>query len=140
MITTAAKMAGDWWAARLHERYADKREAFAANVAMRVDQAMRGEYYWDWWGNRHDGDGTRGRSIYTEFDYDPQDLLIAAFIEVIGDKSWEWKDAMPIKHGLRIYPHMLCPKEGYGNLTPSIPVPSPAVQHLPSDDTEGGAA
>lgn len=136
-ITTAAKMAGDWWASRLHERYADKREAFAEAVAVRVDQELRGECYWDWWGERKEGQG-RPNTAEIEFDYDPHYLLHEVFTEVIGTPHWEWKDAMPIKHHLWVHPHELRPKAGYGNWVSSIPVPS-SVQHLPADDTEGGA-
>jgi hypothetical protein len=119
--TPAAKMAGNWWASLLHERYADKREAFAAAVAVRVDQELRGDCYWDWWGKRQEGQ-SRPDTAEIEFDYDPHYLLVEVFEEVIGGCPWEWKDAMPIKHHLWVHSDRLRPKAGYGEWVRDIPV------------------
>ncbi len=119
--TPAAKMAGDWWASLLRERYADKREAFAAAVAVRVDQELRGDCYWDWWGKRQEGQ-SRPNTAEIEFDYDPHYLLVEVFEEVIGGSQWEWKDAMPIKHHLWVHSDRLRPKAGYGQWVRDIPV------------------
>lgn len=111
--TQAAKMAGDWWSSLLDDRYADKRGAFAEAVALRVDQEMRGECHWDWWGKRQEGQG-RAEAAEIEFDYDPHYLLHEVFAEVIGGAQGEWKDAMPIKHHMIVKPNQLRPKAGYG--------------------------
>lgn len=126
--TTTAKMAGDWWATRLHERYADKREAFAAAVAVRVDQELRGECYWDWWGERKEGKG-RNNTAEIEFDYDPHFLLHEVFAEIIGGNEWEWKDAMPIKLHMWVQPDLLRPKDGYGKWVSDILVPATEETH-----------
>lgn len=122
-IEIAAKMAGQWWADRLTDEHADKRDAFAAAVAIRVAQEIRGECHWDWFGEKKDGGGGRGMSR-TEFDYDPHYLLIEVFAEVIGGRFFDWKTCMPYKRSLDVYADRLCPKDGYGNWVPDIPVPT----------------
>lgn len=119
---TAAKMAGEWWAARLHERYAEQRAAFAAAVERRTLQELCGECYWDSWGVRHEGAGYEKRSR-AENDYDPKDLLVEALREALpGESKWKLRDALPRKHELDVTPDRLKPKEGYGNWTAEIPV------------------
>ena len=55
-VQVAANMAGEWWAKRLSERYAEKRPALAKAVAERVAQALNGAAYFDWQGERIEGD------------------------------------------------------------------------------------
>lgn len=123
-IEIAAGMAGEWWAKRLAEQYADKRVAFAEAVAKRVLQELRGECYWDWHGERHEGRCYQDRSR-TENDYDPHNCLIPALAEALPDvPSYKLRDALPRKHTLDVYADKLKPKEGYGNWTADIPVPA----------------
>ena len=120
----AAKMAGEWWAQRLDDKYAGQRDAFSAAVAKRVEQELRGECYWDWFGIRIEGQGYEGRSE-TEFDYDPHNCLCEALAEAIPSMSvMDLKECLPRKHHLLIYANRLVPKEGYGNWTPDVPVPA----------------
>lgn len=125
-ISTAAKMAGDWWAERLDYTYADKREAFSAAVAALVEQALRGEFYWTWGEGKKPGDGIPVSYVETEVDYDPQGLLLDAVREVIDPECrgfcYSARDILPLKHSLDVKPEMLVPKEGYGNWTATIPV------------------
>jgi hypothetical protein len=121
-IELAAQAAGEWWADKLLGSFAEKREEFAAVVSDLVAQELRGECYYDWWGERQDGPGREGRSR-SEFDYDPHNLLCAAFAQVWPDsRSWDFKRAMPQKHSLDVTPTELEPKEGYGNWLDPIPV------------------
>ena len=123
-IEIAAGMAGEWWANRLAEQYADKRLEFAEAVAKRVLQELRGECYWDWHGERHEGRGYENRSV-TENDYDPHYCLIPALAEVLPDvPNYKLSDALPSKHTLDVYADKLKPKEGYGNWTADIRVPA----------------
>jgi hypothetical protein len=122
----AAQMAGQWWAARLAPEYAARREAFAAAVASRVLQELRGECYWDRQGKRHEGRGYADRS-FTEQDYDPLYCLIPALAETFPETPfWKLRNALPNKHVLDVYADRLRPKEGYGNWTAYIPVPPSA--------------
>lgn len=119
----AAKMAGEWWAERLHRKYAELRPAFAAAVETRVLQELRGECYWDWHGVRKEGVGHEDRS-FSENDYDPHNLLVEALSEALpGVPDWDLRNALPQKHTLDVTPEKLKPKEGYGNYTAEIPVP-----------------
>jgi hypothetical protein len=123
-IEAAAKMAGQWWAERLAEQYADKRPAFAKAVETRVLQELRGECYWDWHGERHEGRGYEDHSR-TENDYDPHNCLIPALAEALPDvSSYKLRDALPRKHTLDVYSDRLKPKKGYGNWTPDVRVPA----------------
>jgi hypothetical protein len=118
----AARLAGQWWAARLSDEFADHRSAFAASVEKHVLQELNGECYWDWFGERHDGVG-REDFCRTEHDYDPHYCLVPAMLEAIPDVPfWKLKSALPIKHCLNVCPDVLKPKEGYGNWTPNIRV------------------
>lgn len=120
----AAEMAGQWWAERLDNEYADKREAFAAAVEKRVLQELGGECYWDWHGEEHKGQG-RPERCTTEQDYDPHYCLIPALVEALpGVSTWKLRSALPNKHSLDVYADRLKPKEGYGNWTPEIQVPA----------------
>lgn len=122
-IEVAAKMAGEWWAARLAEQFADKRVAFAKAVETRVLQELRGECYWDWHGERHEGRGHKDR-CFTENDYDPHYCLIPALAEALpGVPAYKLHDALPRKHTLDVYADKMKPKEGYGSWTAHIPVP-----------------
>lgn len=119
---TAARMAGEWWAARLADEYAEQRPAFAAAVEKRVLQELRGECYWDRGGERKEGVGYKGRSC-TENDYDPLGLLGVALREALPDVPvWKLRNALLRKHSLDVTPDALEPKEGYGNWVPDIPV------------------
>ena len=119
----AAKMAGEWWAERLASKYAEHRPAFAAAVEKRVLQELRGECYWDWHGERHEGVGHKDRS-FTENDYDPHNCLIEALREALPDvPDYKLRTALPTKHTLDVTPVKLTPKEGYANYTAEIRVP-----------------
>lgn len=124
-MSAAAEMAGKWWADRLDERHADKREAFAAAVSTRIDDQFSGRAYWDWSG-RSEGDGKGTKVVRTSCDYDPQGLLLEAVREVIDPKCrgsmFSADGILPTKHGLDVYADHLRPKEGYGNWTEKIPV------------------
>jgi hypothetical protein len=120
----AAKMAGAWWAERLADEYAEARPAFAAAVEKRVLQELRGECYWDWHGERHDGVGYENRSR-TENDYDPHNCLIEALQEALPSvPAWRLRNALPNKRMLDVTPEKLTPKDGYGNYTAEIAVPA----------------
>jgi hypothetical protein len=122
-IALAAKMAGEWWAARLSDKWADKRTAFAAAVEKRVLQELRGECYWDWDGARHEGAGYEDHSR-TENDYDPHNCLIPALAEALPDvPDYRLRDALPHKHTLDVYADRMKPKEGYGNWAAEVRVP-----------------
>jgi hypothetical protein len=124
-LELAAKMAGEWWARRMADQYADKRPAFAKAVETRVLQELRGECYWDWRGNRHEGRGYADRSK-TENDYDPHNCLIPALFEALPNvPSYKLRTALPQKHILDVYADRLVPKEGYANWTAEIPVTRP---------------
>lgn len=116
----AAKMAGEWWAKRLAKDFAHARPVFAAAVEKRVLQELRGECYWERWGECHQGVGYEARS-FTEQDYDPMGLLIPALAEALPDvPTWKLRNALPNKHTLDVTADKLKPKEGYGNWTPEI--------------------
>lgn len=125
-LSTAALMAGQWWTDRLDDAHADKREAFAAAVSQRVQQALDGVFYWNWFGERSDGDGKPVDRVYTECDYDAHGLLLEAVREVIDpDNRGFWfsaRDILPQKHSLDVSRTSLQPKEGYGNWTDAIAV------------------
>jgi hypothetical protein len=127
-IQNAAAMMGKWWADRLNDQHADKREAFAAAVARRVEQSLRGEYYWSWHG-REDGNGTMPPFVRTDCDYDPQGLLLEAVVEAVDatcrGSGFSARGILPQKHELDLDTEawVLKPKEGYGNWTEDIPVP-----------------
>lgn len=108
-IEAAAKMAGEWWADRLDNAHAAKREEFAKAVANRTARALRED----------------GR-VRLECDYDPQDLLLEAVREVIAPDCsgvfFSARGILPQKHSLDVIPRLLQPKEGYGNWTAGIPV------------------
>lgn len=122
-LEAAAKMAGQWWAERLAEEYAEQRQAFAKAVERCVLQELRGECYWDWHGERHNGRGRGHGGVRITNDYDPHNCLIPALDEVFpGMPPWKASEALPRKHELTVYADRLEPKEGYGNWTAHIPV------------------
>ena len=128
-VQTAAKMAGDWWAERLSDKYADRRPALAAAVAQRVADTLNGAAYWDWLGVRCEGSGKPESQCRSECDYEPKGLLASAVAEVFHDmKRWELftstQDLFPRKHDLRVTREALHPKEGYGQWTAKIRVPA----------------
>lgn len=137
-IKTAAKMVGDWWAARLTVTHSDKREAFGAAVANLVERALRGSIAWEWRQEEREygkvsfmvqvpGDGKKLDHLNTEFDYDPDELLGDALQQVFGPalKVYELQNFLPRKHSLTILldKMLLEPKEGYGNWMAGIPIP-----------------
>jgi hypothetical protein len=127
-VDTAAKMAGQWWAERLADKYAERRPALAAAVASRVTQALTGAAYWDWTGERCDGRGKPQKYVSTECDYEPRGLLASAVGEVFNDMPptrlfTSMQDLFPRKHALAVSREALFPKEGYGNTTAPIRVP-----------------
>ena len=128
-VQTAAKMAGEWWAERLSDKYAERRPALAAAVAQRVADTLNGAAYWDWQGTRREGGGKPETQCHTECDYDPKGLLANAVSEVFSDmKPWQLfsstQDLFPRKHGLRVTREALHPKEGYGQWMAEIRVPA----------------
>ena len=131
-VSVSAKMAGEWWAERLSDKYVDKRAALAAAVATRVEQTLNGVAYWDWFGERVAGTGKPEASVSVECDYEPKGLLAAAVQEVFGadmpghELFTSSQDLFPRKHDLRVTRRELRPKEGYGNWTPTIVVPPSA--------------
>lgn len=130
-IPIAAEMVGRWWADRLDPQFADKREAFAQAVALRVEDVLYGRYYWTTAHERRPGDGRRQRSVWTECDYDPQGLLLEAVREVVDPNCARGMNIaqgiLPGKHTLMLDTEawVLKPKEGRGNWTAPIPVPAP---------------
>lgn len=137
-VAAAAKMAGDWWAERLSDKYADRRPALAAAVAQRVADTLNGVAYWDWKGVRCDGSGKPETQCHVECDYEPKGLLANAVAEVFPDMPpfklfTSAQSLFPRKHDLRVTRESLHPKEGYGNWTADIPVPpqpgAPDEQH-----------
>jgi hypothetical protein len=121
-VEAAAKAAGEWWASQLLGSFAEKREEFAAVVSGLVAQELRGECYWNWWGEREEGVGHPDKSR-SEFDYDPHNLLCPAFAQVWPEaRSHHLKQAMPQKHSLDVTPTELRPKAGYGNWVEAIKV------------------
>jgi hypothetical protein len=126
-IELAATMAGKWWADKLDEYHAEKREAFAVAVAKLVAEELRGDAYWVWNEGRKVGDGTPVQCVTTEVDYDPQGLMLDAVREVVEPNCrgmlFSARGILPDKHMLQVWPDKLVPKEGYGNWVAPIPVP-----------------
>lgn len=123
----AAKMAGDWWAKRLSDKYAERRPALASAVAQRVADTLNGVAYWDWQGVRCDGSGQPEKKCHVECDYEPNGLLASAVAEVFSDMPshklfTSLQDLFPSKHDLLVTREALHPKEGYGHWTTSIRV------------------
>ncbi len=129
-VQIAAKMAGQWWAERLADKYADKRDALAAAIESRVAQTLNGEAYWDWFSGRKEGSGKPQEFASVECDYEPKGLLADAVQEVFGADLPRFKlftsaqDLFPRKHDLRVSREELKPKEGYGHWTAPIRVPT----------------
>jgi hypothetical protein len=125
-VEKAAKMAGEWWAKRLSDKYANKRTAIASAVESRVAQTLNGAAYWDWNGQRKAGSGKPAPSVSVICDYEPLALLASAVQEVFGDELTSFQlftslqDLFPRKHDLVVTRDRLRPKEGYGNWTPDI--------------------
>ena len=104
----AAEMAAEWWAQRLMR--GDKtlfKEHIRAGVLMALDAGEPG--------------------VDLECDYDPRGLLLgavrAAGVECPGF-LFSARGILPEKHTLDVMAHKLVPKEGYGNWTAEIPVPT----------------
>lgn len=116
-IHVAAKMAGEWWANRLSEKYADKRDEFAAEVARLCEERMK-----------EDVCPGRQSSCFIECDYDPRGLLLSAVRNVLDPECrgflFSAQGILPEKHSLRVCEDKLIPKEGYGNWTDEIKVPN----------------
>jgi hypothetical protein len=132
-ISIAAEMAGQWWADRLDPQYADKRDAFAAAITVRVEQELRGEFHWTWYGGteRTPGDLTTPTWIRLHCDYDPKGLLLDAVRETVSPECRGFgssaDDLLPMKTDLTIRTDtwVMEPKEGYANHTQGIPIPLP---------------
>jgi len=127
-VQTASKMAGDWWADRLNEKYAERRAALAAAVAQRVADTLHGVARWDWAGVRCEGSGKPEKLCRTGCDYEPIGLLASAVGEVFPDMKpgqlfTSAQDLFPTKHDLIVTREALRPKEGYGSWTAEIRVP-----------------
>lgn len=128
-VQIAAKMAGDWWADRLNDKYAERRPELSAAVARRVAEELTGAAYYDFFGERQEGDGKPNTHSSVECDYEPKGLLANAEAEVFHDmQKWQLftsaQDLFPGKHELCVMRESLRPKEGYGNRTPELRVPT----------------
>jgi hypothetical protein len=125
-VEKAAKMAGEWWAKRLSDKYANKRAALASAIESRVAQTLNGVAYWDWDGQRKEGSGKPEICARLTCDYEPLALLASAVQEVFGDELTSFQlftssqDLFPRKHDLLVTRDRLRPKEGYGNWTTDI--------------------
>ncbi len=178
-MKAAARMAGEWWAERLHrfrpifgkdepaQPTTEERAKFAKAVESRILDVAAGKLAWKtlietrtmppsprplvdslFGGEDHDvmvehGLAEPRRSnpdtyqvhtrvrdlkggepchlVRTYFDYDPDELLEEALLEIFpNDRP---RNMLPQKHGLDVKAHRLKPKEGYGNWLPDIPVP-----------------
>lgn len=102
----AAAMATEWWAARLMSGDVDKfKEALRPLILEKLEK-----------------EGV----CYLDCDYDPHEPLLtavrAAGIECRGFMFSAY-GILPQKHSLKVFPHELKPKEGYGNWLNPIPVP-----------------
>lgn len=107
-IEKAAIQAGEWWADRLDSSHAEKKNAFASAIAIRIKKEMI--------------DGKQ--KVFLECDYDPQGLLLEAVREVIDPQCrgflFSARGILPPKHSLMVSRERLVPKEGYGNWTEEI--------------------
>lgn len=104
-MTRAAEMAADWWAAKLQQ---GDRALFRAVLVARIDAEL----------------ATFGMA-WLQCDYDPRDALLDAVLAAGTECNGCMGSArgiLPMKHSMRVYPHVLEPKEGYGNWTAKIPV------------------
>lgn len=109
-IDKAADMAGKWWAERLDDQHSDKREAFATEVAKRVKDALK-----------HEG------RVIVEVDYDADEILLASLHAAgIAHSGFMYGGfgILPTKTYIEVTSERLRPKEGYGNWTDDIAVPS----------------
>ncbi len=122
----AAQMAGAWWAERLDEAHAAKREAFAKAVEKRILEVFEGKVGWDSIDRKHEGNGKPAKLVCTNVDYDPMGLMLEAVHEVIDPecrgRMFSARGILPEKHSLDVYRDRLMPKEGYGNWTDAIRV------------------
>ena len=104
-ISAAAKMAGEWWAARLDQQYADKRQAFACSVAKHCEAEMRASYQ---------------SQCVLQVDYDPLRAMLLAVQETVYPdccgSMMSATDILPMKHILVVFPYCMRPKEGYGSV------------------------
>jgi hypothetical protein len=106
-IERAAQMATHWWVERL---IAGDKEKFAQTLKPLVEADLR----------------SFGR-CNLDCDYDPHGHLLtavrAAGLECRG-ALFSARGILPEKHDLDVFPNILRPKEGYGNWTAVIPVPT----------------
>ncbi len=125
-ISRAAKMAGDWWADKLHPAHAEKREAFGRAVARHVEAGLRGTVQFTFDGMKP-GNGEPRAYLATACDYDPQGPILEAVRDVIDPACpgfmFSARGILPSKHALGVTPTVLSPKPGYGNFQPDIEVP-----------------
>lgn len=106
-IQKAAEMATAWWTDRLMSGDA---KLFAETLRPLIEADLRETGF-----------------CTLECDYDPRGHLLtavrAAGLECRG-MMLSASGILPQKHDLDVTPTVLCPKEGYGNWTDEIPVPS----------------
>lgn len=106
-ISLAAKMAAEWWGARL---IAGDRDKFTEALRGLVEDDLR----------------VYGR-CRLECDYDPRGHLLTAVhasgVQCSG-MMFSARGILPNKHELDVFPDRLEPKEGYGRWTDKIMVPT----------------
>ncbi len=103
----AAQMATDWWSERL---MAGDKDKFAATLRPLIESDLR-----------------KSGHCSLECDYDPRGHLLtavrAAGLECVGF-LFSARGILPYKHDLDVTVKILRPKEGYGNWTEDILVPT----------------
>ncbi len=101
MASRINEYAAQWWADRLDDQHADKREAFRQALLERLPEG-------DW---------------ETKCDYDPWDELLEA-VRAVGipceGNCGSATGILPMKHSLYRRGNVLWPKEGYGQRMPNI--------------------
>lgn len=105
-IEAAANAATNWWVERL---MSGNRSKFAETLRPLIEKDLR-----------------EHGACYLECDYDPRGHLLTAVRESGHPECqgfmFSANGILPQKHTLDVLPHVLKPKEGYGNWTDDIPV------------------
>ncbi len=107
-IDRAAKLASEWWAQRL---MSGDKKAFGDVLRPLIEKDLR-----------------EGGVCFLECDYDPHGHLLTAVRAAVDRECrgflYSAQGILPYKHELEVTPNTLSPKEGYGNWTDDIPVPT----------------